>query len=211
MTPPALFGSRDFVALNLLTLLLYGVVAGFMLLLPYLLITNLGYSATAAGAALLPLPFVIALASPFMGDLAGRVGPRGPLIAGAGLVAVGCGLALLAPKGANYWTGVFPAVTAVALGMSAAAAPLTAAVLSAVDARHTGAASGVNSAVAQLGGVIVIALIGQVLATRGGAFVEAFDVAAVAGALVALAAGATIAILFKAKSAGPPMIASARQ
>jgi EmrB/QacA subfamily drug resistance transporter len=204
MTPPALFGSRELVALNLLTLLLYGVLSGYMLLLPYLLITGLGYSATAAGAALLPFPLIMAVASPPMGELAGRIGPRGPLIAGAGLVAAGCGLALLAPNGGGYWMGVLPAVTVVALGMAAAAAPLTAAVLTAVDSRHTGAASGLNSAVAQLGGVIVIALIGQVLATRGAGFVQAFDVAAVVGAAVALAAGATIAIGFKPRSTGGP-------
>ncbi|HEY1449097.1 MAG TPA: MFS transporter [Caulobacteraceae bacterium] len=202
MTPLALFGSRNLVALNLLTLLLYGVLAGFMLLLPYLLITNLGYSATAAGAALLPFPIIMALASPLMGDLAGRIGPRRPLIAGAGLVAAGCALALLAPKGAGYWTGVLPGIIAVALGMAAAAAPLTAAVLGAVDSRHTGAASGLNSAVAQLGGVIVIALIGQVLATHDGAFVHAFDGAAVVGAMVAIAAGVTIALLFRAPQRG---------
>jgi MFS family permease len=203
LTPLALFGARDLMALNLLTLLLYGVLAGFMLLLPYLMITHLGYSATAAGAALLPFPFVMAGASPLMGDLAGRIGPRGPLIAGSGLVAAGCVLTLLAPLGSDYWTGVLPGVVAVALGMAAAAAPLTAAVLGAVDARHTGAASGLNSALAQLGGVIAIALIGQVLATRGGAFVQAFDIAAIAGAAIATAAGATILVLFRASSPGP--------
>ncbi len=197
MTPPALFGSRELAALNLLTLLLYGVLAGFLLLLPYLLITGLGYSATAAGAALLPFPVIMALASPSMGALAGRIGPRGPLIAGASLVAAGCALALLAPRGGGYWTGVLPAVTVAALGMASAAAPLTAAVLGAVDSRHTGAASGLNSAVAQLGGVIVIALIGQVLARRGDAFVAAFSASALVGAVLALAAGATIVILFR--------------
>jgi MFS family permease len=205
MTPPALFGSRELVALNLLTLLLYGVLSGYLLLLPYLLITGLRYSATAAGAALLPFPLIMAVASPPMGALAGRIGPRGPLIAGAGLVSAGCALALLVPKGGGYWTGVLPAVTVVALGMAAAAAPLTAAVLSAVDSRHTGAASGLNSAVAQLGGVIVIALIGQVLATRGASFVQAFDVAAEVGAGVALAAGATVAIGLKPRSSVRPL------
>jgi EmrB/QacA subfamily drug resistance transporter len=202
MMPVALFGSRDLVALNLLTLLLYGALAGFLLLLPYLLITHLGYSATAAGAALLPFPLIMALASPAMGDLAGRVGPRGPLVAGAVLVAAGCALALLAPAGGGYWTSVLPAVSIVALGMACAAAPLTAAVLGAVDSRHTGAASGLNSAVAQLGGVVVIAVIGQVLANRGDAFVRAFDIAAIAGAAIALAAGVVVAVLFRAPQRG---------
>ena len=196
LTPPALFGSRPLVALNLLTLLLYGALAGFTLLLPYLLITRLGYSATGAGAALLPFPIIMALASPPMGALAGRIGARKPLMAGPVLVAVGLLLALLAPSGSSYWTGVLPSVIAIALGMACSAAPLTAAVLSAVDARHTGAASGLNSAVAQLGGVVAISLIGGVLATRGEGFIKAFDLAAMVGAAMALAAGVVIAVLF---------------
>lgn len=196
MTPLALFGSRSLLALNLLTLLLYGALAGFMLLTPYLLITTSGYSATAAGAALLPFPAVLSTVSPAMGALAGRIGARGPLIAGAGLVAAGFLLALREGGGGNYWTTVFPSVAAVALGMACAAAPLTAAVLGTVDVRHTGAASGLNSALAQLGGVVAVALLGGVLASRGAVFVRAFHIAAAAGALAALAAGAAILLLF---------------
>ncbi|HEY1427375.1 MAG TPA: MFS transporter [Caulobacteraceae bacterium] len=204
MTPPALFGARPLVALNLLTLLLYGALAGFLLLLPYLLITVVGYSATAAGAALLPFPLISAALSPVMGDFAGRVGARWPLIAGASLVAAGCLLAPLAAHGGAYWLTVAPSVVLLALGMACAAAPLTAAILSAVDSRHTGAASGLNSAVAQLGGVIAIALIGAVLAQRGAAFVSAFNVVAIAGALVAVAAAAAIAFLYEGAHSSRP-------
>ena len=172
-------------------------MGGFMLLLPYLLITVVGYSAVAAGAALLPFPLVMSVLSPPLGDLAGRIGARWPLIVGACLVAAGCLLTTLAGHRGPYWATVLPGVVAVALGMACAAAPLTAAVLSAVDPRHTGAASGLNSAVAQLGGVIAVALIGGVLAQRGAAFVAAFDVAAMAGALTALAAAAAIAFLYE--------------
>lgn len=202
MTPLALFGSRPLVALNGLTFLLYGALAGFLLLLPYLLITRAGYSATAAGAALLPFPIVMGLAGPATGALAGRIGARIPLVVGAALVACGFLLAMLAPGGGGYWTAVLPSVATVALGMAFAAAPLTAAVLGAVDAGRTGAASGLNSAVAQLGGVVAIALIGGVLSARGAAFVRGFDLAALAGAVVAVAAGALVALLFKTV-AGP--------
>jgi EmrB/QacA subfamily drug resistance transporter len=196
MAPLALFGSRPLVALNLLTLLLYGALAAFMLLVPYLLITTAGYSATAAGAALLPFPLVLAVVSPAMGDMAGRIGPRRLLIAGAGLVAVGFLLALRAGDAVNYWTTVLPSLATVALGMACAAAPLTAAVLGAVDARHTGAASGLNSALAQLGGVVTVALLGGVLGTRGPTFVRAFHLAVVASALASLLAGVLIVLLY---------------
>jgi MFS family permease len=170
---------------------------GFLLLVPYHLISSEGYPATAAGAALLPFPLVAAIASPVMGGVAGRIGAKLPLIAGTGLVAVGLLLALLAGRGGSYWTTVLPSVIAVALGMACAAAPLTAAVLGSVDPRHTGAASGLNSALAQLGGVVAIALLGGVLASRGAAFVGAFHLAAVAGAFTVLAAGAVIAVLYR--------------
>jgi EmrB/QacA subfamily drug resistance transporter len=196
MTPLALFASRPLVALNLLTLLLYGALSAFMLLTPYVLISALGYSATAAGAALLPFPLVMGLASPFLGDLAGRLGARGPLIAGASLVAAGLALALLDGHAGPYWLRVLPSVLLVAFGMSAAAAPLTAAVLAAVDPAHTGVASGLNSALAQLGGVIAIALLGAVLGRHGAALVGAFDVAMVAAAAAALAAAVAIALLY---------------
>ena len=203
MTPLALFGARPLVALNLLTLLLYGALGAFMLLLPYVLINVFRYPAAAAGAALLPLSAILGLVSPLAGAFAGRFGARAPLIAGAALVAAGLGLALLIRVGGGYWTSVLPSIVAVALGISLAAAPLTAAVLGAVDERHTGAASGLNSAVAQLGGVIAIALAGGVLTLRGAALVGGFHAVAVCGALAALAAGACIALFYRGLPAGP--------
>ena len=61
MMPLSLFGSASFIGLTLLTLLLYGALGGLLLLVPYVLIEARGYSATMAGAALLPLPLVVAL------------------------------------------------------------------------------------------------------------------------------------------------------
>ena len=94
MVPLAMFGSRAFVGLTLFTFLLYGALGGLMLLLPYTLIEAGGYSPVMAGAALLPLPIVIALGSPPMGKLAARIGPRWPLTLGPLLVAAGFALAL---------------------------------------------------------------------------------------------------------------------
>jgi len=197
LTPLALFGSRPLVALNLLTLLLYGAMAGFLLLLPFVLITAAGYSATEAGAVMLPFPVIMMIGSPLLGELAGRIGARPLLIAGAMLIGAGLLLAMRVGPHANYWTAVLPSVAVLALGMTCSAAPLTSAILSAADAKHTGAASGLNSAVAQLGGVIVVALVGAVLALRGAALIGAFHVAAIAGSALALAAAATIVFLFR--------------
>ena len=204
MTPLALFGARQVAALNLMTFLLYGALAGYLLLLPYVLIEALHYSALSAGAALLPFPLVMSVISPVAGQVAGRIGPRIPLVAGCLLVAAGLVASLLISAGAGYWAGVLPSVLTVGLGMALAAAPLTTAVLSSVDQRHTGAASGLNSAVARVGGVVVVALLGAVLATHGAALLHAFRLAAVAGAVIALAAAACALPVKGAATASPP-------
>jgi len=191
MVPLSLFGSPSFVGLTLFTLLLYGALGGLFVLVPYVLIQAGGYTATQAGAALLPLPLVIAVASPAAGALAARVGPRWLLITGPVIIAAGFLLAARIGSDTNYWLGVFPAMVVIALGMAGAVAPLTTAVLMSVDSGHTGAASGLNSAVARTGGLVVTALIGPVIASSGPALLSAFGVAAAIGAVICLAAAAS--------------------
>ena len=122
-----------------------------------------GYTATQAGAALLPLPLVIAVASPVAGALSAKIGPGWPLVVGPVIVALGFLLALRIGPDTSYWLGVLPAMIVIALGLAGAVAPLTTAVLMSVDSHHTGAASGLNSAVARTGGLVATALIGAVL------------------------------------------------
>ena len=200
MMPLALFGSASFVGLTLLTFLLYGALGGLFVLVPYLLIEAGGYSATQAGAALLPLPLVISLTSPAAGALAARTGPRLPLTVGPVIVAAGFLLALRIGDGANYWTDVLPAMVVIALGMAGAVAPLTTAVLMSVDAQHVGSASGFNSAVARTGGLVATALIGAVLAATGPALISAFGGAAMVGAALCLAAALSAWALIPAKA-----------
>jgi EmrB/QacA subfamily drug resistance transporter len=192
ITPTALFGSPTYVGLTVFTILLYGALSVFLLLTPYLLIRAAGYGATAAGAAILPFPLIMAALSPFVGALAGRVGSTRLLGWGSVVVAAGCALMLRIGDGAGYWTQVAPGVLVMALGMSAAAAPLTTAVLSSVDARHTGVASGVNSAAARAGGLVGTALLGRVLAAQGPTLLADFRIAMLASAGACLAAGATM-------------------
>jgi EmrB/QacA subfamily drug resistance transporter len=197
MMPLSLFASRPFVGLTLLTLLLYGAFGAAMLLLPFTLIEAGGYSSVEAGAALLPLPIVIALGSPPMGKLAARLGPRLPLSAGPLVVGAGFLLGLRVTEAGAYWSAVFPMVLLLSLGMAIAVAPLTTAVLASVDARHTGTASGLNSAVARTGGLVATALLGAVLALRGDALVGGFHGAMIAGAMIAAAAGASAFLLLR--------------
>jgi EmrB/QacA subfamily drug resistance transporter len=199
MMPLALFGSSSFVGLTLLTFLLYGALGGLFVLVPFILIEAAGYTATQAGAALLPLPLVISLTSPLAGAFAARTGPRIPLMWGPVIVACGFLLALRIGPDADYFTDVLPAMVVIALGMAGAVAPLTTAVLMSVDARHTGSASGFNSGVARTGGLVVTALIGVVLSAKGAALAHAFGTAAMIGAGLCVLSALSVFALIPAK------------
>jgi MFS family permease len=131
---------------------------------------------------------MLTVTSPLAGALAGKVGPRLPLAGGPLVVAAGFLLALRIDIHANYWTDVLPTIFVVAVGMSTAVAPLTTAVLTSVDARHTGVASGLNSAVARSGGLVATALLGSVLAATGNQLLIAFHAAMIVGAAACAAA-----------------------
>lgn len=197
MMPLALFGSSTFIGLTLLTLLLYGALGGLVVLIPYVLIRAATYSGTSAGAALLPFAIILALVSPLIGGVSGRIGARIPLSVGSLIVAAGFLLVLRISADGNYWTEVLPAMIVIAFGMSGAVAPLTTAILSSVNARHTGAASGLNSAVARTGGLVATALLGGVLGTAGSRLVMGFHIAAVVCVLASVGAAAAAFFLVK--------------
>jgi EmrB/QacA subfamily drug resistance transporter len=192
LMPLAMFSSSSFVGLTLLTFFLYGSLGGLLVLLPFLLIQIHHWSAVAAGAALLPVPVLIGIGSRTMGRVAARIGGRLPLSCGALLV--GLGLALYARVGANavdYWFDIFPATLLVALGMGVSVAPLTTSVMASVDTDHVGIASGFNSAVARIAGLVATALLVLVFSKQDSynAFIPAFRAAAFVGATSAIVAG----------------------
>jgi predicted MFS family arabinose efflux permease len=188
MMPLDLFKGRCFTGLNLLTFLLYGAFAAAMLLIPYVLITSGGYSPVQAGLAMLPLPVLMTAASPTMGGLAMRTGPRIPLTIGPIVVAAGMALSLIMTPDASYWAGPFPTIVVLALGMTIAVAPLTASVLGSVEEQHVAMASGFNSAVARTGGLIATALLGAVLASEGVRLFAGFHRAMIVSAVVSACA-----------------------
>ena len=190
MIPLALFAeNRCFSALNLMTFLLYGAFGGSLLLIPYVLIEAGGYSPVQAGLSLLPLSVLLGAASPLMGKLAVRFGPRVPLTVGPIIVAFGLLLATRIASDQSYWTHAFPGILVMAIGMSLAVAPLTSTVLASVEKHRTGLASGFNSAVARVGGLIAVALMGAVLANEGEAMLAPFAISMVIMGIVAALGG----------------------
>jgi EmrB/QacA subfamily drug resistance transporter len=190
MVPLALFQNRCFSALNLMTFLLYGAFGGALLLIPYVLIEAGGYSPIEAGLSLLPLSILLGLASPLMGKLAVRLGPKIPLTIGPIIVGLGLLLGTRIAESQAYWTHAFPAILVMSIGMTLAVAPLTSTVLAAVERHQTGTASGLNSAVARLGGLIAVALVGAVLVGGGEAMLKPFATSLVVMGVVAALGGA---------------------
>ncbi|MGY0068700.1 MFS transporter [Streptomyces sp. QTS137] len=157
MMPLDVFGSRLFTVVNVVTLCVYAAFGGFFFLAALQLQVAVGWSALAAGAALLPTTVLMLLLSARSGELADRIGPRIPLTVGPLLCAAGMLLMTRVGPGASYLPDVLPALLVLGLGMVTLVAPLTATVLAAVDTGRAGLASGVNNAAARAAGLVAVA------------------------------------------------------
>jgi EmrB/QacA subfamily drug resistance transporter len=159
MLPLAIFKNRQFTTANLTTLVVYGALGGTLFLLALELQGPMGYSATETGLATLPITIILLLFSSRAGALASRIGPRIPMTVGPIVAGIGIGLLVRVEPGASYLTTVFPALVIFGSGMAITVAPLTAAVLAAIDDRHAGIGSGVNNAVARIAGLLAVAIL----------------------------------------------------
>ena len=199
LLPLGVFRSRQFTATNVTTILVYAALSGLFFLLMPQLQANLGYSALRAGAALLPINLLMLAISPLAGKLSARIGPRWPMAAGAAVAAVAMALFARVQPGATYVGTVLPGAVVFGVGLSLLVAPLTAAVLGAVEERDAGLASGINNAAARLAGLLAAAAlplaagIGGMTSLNGPAFTAGFSRAmwicaglCAAGAVVAL-------------------------
>jgi EmrB/QacA subfamily drug resistance transporter len=195
MMPLSMFSSRQFSAANGVTFVVFGAFSGVFFFLVAFLQISLGYSPLAAGAASLPITILMLLLSAPAGSLAQRIGPRIPLTVGPLVAAVGLVLMSRIDRGDSYLSAVFPAVTVFGLGLTLVVAPVTATVMAAADERHSGIASGINTAISRLAGLIVVAALPLIAGLTGKKFYEpaamqhGFHVAMLACAAIAATGG----------------------
>jgi EmrB/QacA subfamily drug resistance transporter len=193
MLPLELFRSRQFASAMALALVTYAALGGVIFLFVAFLQVTLGYSALQAGAATLPITIMLLILSGPSGTIAGRIGPRIPLTAGA--VLTGAGLLLMARihPGDSYLTAVLPALIVFGIGLAALITPITATVLASVDARHSGIASAVNNAASRLGQMIAVAVLPLAAGLSGADFTNAAKMAAGFPVAMTIAAGTSFA------------------
>lgn len=162
LVPFHIFKSSLVTGSNLATLFLYFALSGviFFLVLNFQQVQH--YSPVIAGIGMLPAMLIITFFSGLGGVLADKIGPRLPMIIGPLIVAIGMALLVFSGKHANYFIHFLPSLILTGVGMSIVIAPLTKSALS-VEQNYSGAASGVNNAVARVAGLLAVALLGIIM------------------------------------------------
>jgi EmrB/QacA subfamily drug resistance transporter len=159
MMPPELFRVRSFAVANAETFVVYAALNAYFLVLTVGLQLGLGWSAAAAGAAGVPVTIILALGSSWVGARIPTVGSRilltlGPLIMGGALL-----LMATINESSSYLFPVLPAVVVFAVGLTLVVAPITSTALGDIPAGQSGVGSGINNAVARIGGLLAIAAV----------------------------------------------------
>jgi MFS transporter, DHA2 family, methylenomycin A resistance protein len=188
MLPLALFARPAFRAGSAVGLLINLGFYGQLFLMSLYLQDVRGYSALAAGLALLPEAALLTVASTTSGRIMARTGPRLPML--TGLVLGGTGLLglIVARAGTPYPFLIIP-MAAAGFGMALTMPAATASVIEAAPPERGGIASGVVNAARQSGGVLGVALLGTMVHARP-TFITGLHVGLViaAGAFFAAAA-----------------------
>ncbi len=159
MVPLRLFASQQFSGANLMTFAVYAALSVTTFLLILHLQQDVHYSALGAGTAFLPAGLLLIVFSSRAGALAQRIGPRLPMTAGPLIAAAGLLLLAGVRSGGSYILDVFPGVVVFGIGLTFIVAPLTAAVMAAVDVRHLGVGSAINNATSRIGGLLAVAVV----------------------------------------------------
>ncbi|MCX5535643.1 MFS transporter [Streptomyces sp. NBC_00006] len=193
MLPLPLFRSRVVAVSLVVGFMLNAAYYGGVFVFSLYLQQERGESALHAGLMFIPMTALVAVVNLASAKLAGRFGPRVPMVAGQ-LVGT-AGLVALTAVGANtdVWV-VALLMVPVGLGGALAVPALTAMLLDAVPADRAGTAGAVLNTARQVGGAIAVAVYGALLAgaatflagMRWSVLLAAAGLIATAGATLAL-------------------------
>ncbi|WP_439564366.1 MFS transporter [Microcella sp.] len=165
MMPLSLFRSRNFAVGNLATVAIYAALSISGLVIVLYLQQVAGLSATVSGLVMLPLTIMLIALSSRFGTLAGRFGPRWFMAGGPALAALGFVLLRAIETPFDFVSQALLGVLLYGLGIAITVAPLTSAILGAIEPERSGIASAVNNALARIAGLVAIALLGAVIGT----------------------------------------------
>jgi EmrB/QacA subfamily drug resistance transporter len=203
MLPMGFFRDRAFAAGNAAALLMTFGMFGSLFLLTQFFQTAQALSPLESALRVLPWTVMPMVAAPISGVLSDRIGGRPLMATGLGLQALGLGWqAAITNAGVGYGSLVLPFVIS-GLGMGLFFAPLASVVLGAVPPELEGKASGANSAIREVGGVLGVAVLASLFAHHGSyetpeTFVDGLVPAMAVGAAI-VAAGAVAALLVPAR------------
>jgi EmrB/QacA subfamily drug resistance transporter len=220
MLPMRFFRNRAFAAANAASLFMFFGMFGSIFLLAQFLQTVQGYSPLDAGLRILPWTAMPIFIAPVAGALSDRIGGRPLMAVGLGLQALGLGWLAAVSTPTVPYAELVPGFVVSGIGMALFFAPVANVVLSAVDPREEGQASGANNAIRELGGVFGVAVLASVFSSSGGyesgqAFVDGLVPAVWVGAIV-VALGAVAAVFIprrrrpaEVEAAEPELVAEA--
>jgi predicted MFS family arabinose efflux permease len=189
------FKSVPFSAANATAVCAIAASAGFLFLTTLYLQDVRGFSALQAGLTLLPMPCMMALASPISGRIVARGGPRVPfIIAGAALTLSTAALSQLSATSGPLFLIVTYGLFGFGAGM--VNVPISNGVMAGVPKSQAGVASGMNSSSRQLGQSLGVAIVGSVLAASlRGSMHAGFLTAAHAGWWIMAGCGYAVLVL----------------
>ena len=191
MMPLSLFRIRELSVANLATFFVYAALGSALFFLVLFAQSVLSYSPTEAGLVVAPISIILLLLAARFGRAADRLGPRGFLVGGPLLIALGLALLSRLDASSSYWVDVFPALVVFSIGLAATVPAITSTALKPAPEGLTGIASGINTTVSRLGQLVAVAALGVVVSfVFGAAHGSPFELGERSAAELADAAGA---------------------
>jgi EmrB/QacA subfamily drug resistance transporter len=171
MVDVALFADRVFTG-GIVAIVMWGFgLFGIYFFTSIYLQNVLGFSATVAGAAFVPMALLMAIGAIVSQRVSTAIGAHRSVALSMGLMAVGIASVSLVGKDASY-LALMPSFALIGIG-GGLSVPLTDLVLGAMPGEQAGVASGIFNAAREVAGLLGITVIGAILTARQGVSLRA--------------------------------------